>query len=141
LNKPEVVDVALKLVDACWNTYASTATGIGPEAFAFISNDGNYTGSAITAAQQAFYDKHGFYINSGAPYYILRPEVLESNFYAWRTTGDVKYLSRAASAVQSFNKYLKTKTGYAGLENVDDVSKGQIDDTESFWFAEVLKYL
>ncbi|KAJ7591434.1 glycoside hydrolase family 47 protein [Mycena floridula] len=139
-NNDTIVDVALELIDACWNTYASTATGIGPEAFAFESSDGLFTGgSNPSASQQAFYNLHGFYITSSA--YILRPEVLESNFYAWRVTGDTKYLDRAASAIQSFNAHLPTTVGYAGLNDVNNVNSSKIDDEESFWFAEVLKYL
>jgi len=143
LDDDNVVGIALQLVDACWNTYASTATGIGPEVFAFASSDGNYTGGTpATAAQIDFYNEHGFYIT--APDYILRPEVLESNFYAWRVTGDSKYLERAEQAIKSFETYCKVENnGYAGLINVDDNSSSRqmIDDTESFWFGEVLKYL
>jgi len=116
------------------------STGIGPEVFAFMSSDGNFTGNGPpTDGQIEFYDKHGYYIT--APDYIQRPEVLESNFYAWRVTGDTKYLDRAASAVASFREYLKTPTGFAGIYDVNDVSSPLIDVTESFWFAEVLKYL
>jgi mannosyl-oligosaccharide alpha-1,2-mannosidase len=39
--------------------------------------------------QTEFYERAGFYITSG--YYILRPEVLESFYYAYRATGDRKY--------------------------------------------------
>jgi len=68
--------------------------------------------------------------------------VLESNFYAWRVTGDPKYLDRAKKAAENFREHLRvTGGGYAGLWDVDDVKRGQIDDTESFWYAEVLKYL
>jgi mannosyl-oligosaccharide alpha-1,2-mannosidase len=67
--------------------------------------------------------------------------VLESNFYAWRVTGNPMYLDRARSAVESFNKYLSTKTGFAGIYDVNNCNTTQIDETESFWFAEVLKYL
>lgn len=73
--------------------------------------------------------------------YILRPEVLESNFYAFRVTGDTKYLDRAAAAVKSFNEFLATPNGFAALNDVTNPSLGLIDDTESFWFAEALKYL
>lgn len=115
-------------------------TGIGPEAFAFISSDGNFTGGSLpTASQLAFYEKHGYYITSQP--YILRPEVLESNFYAYRATGDPKYLDRAASAVESFNKFLSVPNGFAGLNDVNNAMSTKIDDMESFWFAEVLKYL
>ncbi|KAF8995585.1 glycoside hydrolase family 47 protein [Cyathus striatus] len=142
LNNQTIVNIALQLIDACWNTYASTATGIGPEAFAFISSDGNFTGGDPPSADDlSFYNQHGFYITPGFSDYILRPEVLESNFYAFRVTGDTKYLDRAASAVASFNKFLRTPTGFAGLFDVNNVNGDKVDDTESFWFAEVLKYL
>ncbi|PPQ72724.1 hypothetical protein CVT24_012558 [Panaeolus cyanescens] len=140
LNNQTIIDVALQLIDGCWNTYAGDATGIGPESFAFISSDGNFTGgSSPTSAQLSFYNKNGYYITNGN--YILRPEVLESNFYAWRVTGDTKYLDRAASAIQSFNTFLRTSTGFTGIIDVNNVHTGRFDDTQSFWFAEVLKYL
>ncbi|KAG2363458.1 glycoside hydrolase family 47 protein [Suillus spraguei] len=140
-NNATVVDIGLKLTDACWNTYASTAYyWIGPEIFAYISSDGNYTGDTAPNQQQLdFYDQHGFYITY--PDYILRPEVLESNFYAWRVTGDPKYFNNAVSAVTSFKKYLPANVAYAGIYDVNNVDSDKVDDMESFWFAEVLKYL
>ncbi|KAF9030323.1 glycoside hydrolase family 47 protein [Hymenopellis radicata] len=140
LGNETIVNHALDLIDGCWNTYASTATGIGPEAFAYSSTEGNFTGLDTPSADQlAFFEEHGFYITS--EYYILRPEVLESNFYAWRITGDTKYLDRAASAVESFQKYLPANAGYDGIWDVNVENADRIDDMESFWFAEVLKYL
>ncbi|KAH8829332.1 glycoside hydrolase family 47 protein [Flagelloscypha sp. PMI_526] len=146
LNNKTIVDIGLDLNEACWNTYAGSTSGIGPEGFAYISTDGNFTGSDISPEQIEFYGQHGFYSTSS--YYILRPEVLESNFYAWRTTGNTKYLDRAAQAIQSFNKWLPASnfaanaTGYGGLNDVlDPTGGGPVDDTESFWFAETLKYL
>lgn len=118
----------------------SPRTGIGPESFAFISSDGNFTGgSSISADELSFYQQHGFYITGSD--YIQRPEVLESNFYAWRATGDTKYLDRAASAIKSFNTFLPTTVAFAGINDVNNKNSSKIDDMESFWFAEVLKYL
>ena len=115
-------------------------TGIGPELFAYVSSDGNFTGgNPPSVDQEAFYNQHGYYITTSD--YIQRPEFLESNFYAYRVTGDNKYLERAESAINSFNRFLQTPTGYAGLNDVNDVASTLIDDTQSFWFAEVLKYL
>ncbi|RXW15707.1 hypothetical protein EST38_g10151 [Candolleomyces aberdarensis] len=141
LDNQTIIDVGLRLVDGCWNTYASTVTGIGPESFGFITEEGSYTGPSDTISDEQldFYNKTGFYPRSTA--YIHRPEVLESNFYAWRVTGDTKYLERAASAVRSFDKYLRIPTGFPGVWNVNQPGGGLIDDTESFWFAETLKYL
>ncbi|KAM6497619.1 glycoside hydrolase family 47 protein [Amanita muscaria] len=141
LNNETIVNHGLELTDACWNTYASTTSGIGPEIFAYISSDGAYTGGGTPSpAQLAFYKQHGYYIT--APDYILRPEVLESNFYAYRRTGNVQYYKNAQAAVKSLNNYIILKNGGAvGLNDVDQPSSGIIDETESFWFAEVLKYL
>ena len=71
----------------------------------------------------------------------MRPEVLESNFYAWRATGDTKYLDRAASAIESFQTYLPTTVAYTGIYDVNNVTSSKYNDMESFWFGEVLKYL
>lgn len=122
------------------------STGIGPEAFAYFSNKGNITNQQVTSDDLAFYEKNGFFIQSGATYFLQRPEVLESNFYAWRVTGDTKYLDRAASATQSFQKFLSAPAGFAGIWDVTNTDKTPdtnyfIDDCQSFWFAEVLKYL
>lgn len=144
LNNDTIFQIGLDLNEGCWNTYASTATGIGPETFAWVGSDsgGDYTGGASpSSADLEFYNEHGFYIYNGGSDYIQRPEVLESNFYAWRATGDTKYLDRAQSAINSFQKYLKVSVAYSGLNDVDDTSDGRVDETQSFWFAEVLKYL
>ncbi|KAJ7728424.1 glycoside hydrolase family 47 protein [Mycena maculata] len=143
LKNQTIVDIALELNDGCWANLSSSgtdSTGIGPEAFAYISSDGNFTGgNGISADQLVFYKKHGFYITTS--YYIMRPEVLESDFQAWRITGHTKYLDRAASAIASFNKHLPATVAFAALNDVDSLDGELIDDMQSFWFAEVLKYL
>ncbi|KAF9035737.1 glycoside hydrolase family 47 protein [Hymenopellis radicata] len=143
LKNDTIVSLGLDLIDACWNTYSSTATGIGPDEFAFDSVDGGYATEAgyISPEQTSFYSAHGFYVTSA--YYLLRPEVLESNFYAWRITGDVKYVDRARDFVGSVQRYLKGRVAYDGLVDVMDARANgrKINDMESFWFAEVLKYL
>ncbi|KAE9383422.1 seven-hairpin glycosidase [Gymnopus androsaceus JB14] len=108
LNNDTIVNIGLEIADSCWNTYASTETGIGPETFQFIDNE-------------SFYGKHGFWITGSD--YIQRPEVLESNFYAWRATGDT-----------NFQKYLVASetNGYAGLNDVNNIAAGLQDVTESF---------
>jgi len=139
-NNDTIVNIGLQLNDGCWNTYAGDATGIGPEEFAYISADGNFTGDGDPSSDQlAFYQKRGYYITD--PFYVQRSEVLESNFYAWRVTGNQTYLERARSAIKSFNRYLSTSTGFAEIYDVNDRATPRVDETESFWFAEVLKYL
>jgi mannosyl-oligosaccharide alpha-1,2-mannosidase len=78
LNRKDLIDFGLKLVDGCADTYHQTLTGIGPESFSWDPN-------SVPADQKEFYERAGFYIQSGA--YILRPEVIESFYYAYRVTG------------------------------------------------------
>ncbi|KAH9026209.1 glycoside hydrolase family 47 protein [Lactarius pseudohatsudake] len=139
LNNQTIVDLALELNDGCWNTYAGDATGIGPEAFSYATGLAG-TADGVPPDQLQFYRMNGYYILS--PIYVQRPEVLESNFYAWRVTGNEKYLHRARIAVNDFYTYLKISTGgFAGISDVMNPNKGITDETQSFWFAEVLKYL
>jgi len=56
-------------------------------------------------------------------------------------TGDTKYLDNAASAISSFQQYLPANVAYAGIWDVNNQNAAKIDDMQSFWFAEVLKYL
>ena len=58
-------------------------------------------------------------------------------------TGDQKYQVRAASAMANFQKYLQIPTGgYGGIWDITSPNvTSHIDLTESFWYAEALKYL
>lgn len=82
LGEQRYIDFGLDLVAACENTYTQTLTGIGPESFSWEESE-------VPANQTEFYERAGFYITDST--YILRPEVLESFYYAYRATGDRKY--------------------------------------------------
>ena len=64
---------------------------------------------------------------------------MESNFIAWRATGDYKYYDRAVKTYKAFQTYLSAPVGYAGIIDVRQTNSTKIDDCESFWYAEVLK--
>lgn len=78
LGRQDFIDFGLQLVNGCEDTYNQTLTGIGPESFSWDE-------SKLPANQKNFYEKAGFYITNGQ--YILRPEVIESMYYAYRITG------------------------------------------------------
>jgi len=123
------------------------SSGIGPESFRYViaGSDKKPTNNLDPSTPQLddaeFNNEHGFWVGDGT--YGLRPEVLESNFYAWRSTGDTKYLDNAVSAIDAFRKHLRVNEtgGYAMLNNVNRPQDGIIDNTPSFFFAETLKYL
>jgi hypothetical protein len=69
------------------------------------------------------------------------PEVMESVFYAYRITGQEFWRDIAWDAFLSIKQACDTGNGWAGLKNVNDLSTGSYDETQSFLFAELLKYL
>ncbi len=110
------------LTYTCYQMYARMNTGISPE---FIqANPGS-----------------DFQIGSGAPHYLLRPEAVESMFILNHLTGDPVYREWGWEIYQAVERYCKTDIGYGELSNVADVNGTPRDKTESFFFAELLKYL
>lgn len=81
LGRDDLIRFGLELVEGCHATYAATATRIGPELFGWDS-------SQVPDDQKAFYQENGFYIRSSG--YNLRPEVIESYYYAYRATSNQK---------------------------------------------------
>lgn len=132
LDRQDYIDFGLDLVAGCRNTYASTVTGIGPETFSWNT-------STLPANQSAFYKKNGFWIQDS--FYDLRPEVLESYYYAYRQTKDSKYQDWAWEAFTSINATTRRGSGFSAVTNVNVAGGGSADDNqESFLFAEVMKY-
>ncbi|KAI9690667.1 MAG: maturation of Asn-linked oligosaccharides protein [Bogoriella megaspora] len=150
LGEQKYTDFGLALVDGCEDTYNSTLTKIGPEIFRWTVGNANVSCSApnatapgscpgVPANQSAFYEKAGFFITNGA--YILRPEVIESFYYAYRVTKDQKYRDYAWNAFVAINTTTRAGSGYAEIGNVNAPDGGTKNDfQDSFLFAEVLKY-
>lgn len=73
------------------------------------------------------------------PRYELRPEIIESTYYLYHFTHDPKYLAMGVVYYNALVKYCRTDVAYAELSDVR--TKQQADSMESFFFAEVMKYL
>ncbi|KAK3686852.1 Mannosyl-oligosaccharide alpha-1,2-mannosidase 1B [Vermiconidia calcicola] len=132
LGEQRYVDFGLELVEACENTYNQTLTGIGPESF-------SWNVSALPANQTTFYERAGFYITDSG--YILRPEVIESFYYAYRATGSQIYRDWAWNAFVAINATTRVGSGFSEITDVNAPNGGSfVNFQESFLFAEVLKY-
>ena len=70
--------------------------------------------------------------------YPLRPEIVESAWYLYRTTADPAYREMGRSIFDDFVQHTRTDAGFAALESV--VTKEKADDMESFVLAETFKY-
>ncbi len=73
------------------------------------------------------------------PAYPLRPEIIESTYYLYFFTGDMRYLDMGQTYFDALHKYCRTADAYAALSNVE--AKEKANAMESFFFAETLKYL
>jgi mannosyl-oligosaccharide alpha-1,2-mannosidase len=132
LHLQSYIDFGLALVNGCHETYTATATHIGPEIF-------SWDPSSVPANQSAFFNRAGFWIEDAG--YQLRPEVIESFYYAYRATGDSKYQDWAWDAFVAINGTTRVGSGYSSIEDVNVPGGGNFTNfQESFWFAEVLKY-
>lgn len=154
---PNYISLGKALLEACHHTYVSTPTQIGPESWSWVPKFGveNATFEPSTPRQEDELKKNGFWVADAR--YRLRPEYVESLFYAYRITGEQRYRDWAWDAFLAFEKYCKTPYGYAGIRdvmrkprtiNLEEEALAQnegegwwIDESESFWGAETLKYL
>jgi len=71
--------------------------------------------------------------------YHLRPEIIESAYHLYSSTKDPRYLEMGRAFLDDLVRYCKTGAGYAALRNVE--TKEKMDEMESFFLAETLKYL
>ncbi|KAN0065905.1 hypothetical protein ACQY0O_001038 [Thecaphora frezii] len=130
-------DYALLLAESCINTYTASPSGIGPESFVFVAAGGNERG--VNIYDRDFYRRNGFEFEDVG--YALRPETIESLFYAWRTTGDTRWQELAWQAYLAIERHCKAPAAYAALRNVDATEPTQSDSSQSFLYAETFKYL
>ena len=139
LNEQKYIDYGIELANSYYETYKQTASGIGPEGFRWV-DAAKPDGQQPPADQAEFYDEAGFWTTSAA--YILRPETMESLYYAYRVTGDRKYQDMAWEAFGNMKEVAKAGSAYASVRDVTKADGGgNFDNMQSFWLAETLKYL
>ncbi|KAK5111684.1 hypothetical protein LTR62_004790 [Meristemomyces frigidus] len=133
-----VLDFGLSIADTGGAMYAMTTTGLGAE-FVVWTDDCN------TAFAEQYHLSPCNGSNSvqvSGPEFKLRPEVIESWYYAYRATGNPKYQDWAWSAFLALERVCRTESGYSAISDVNAVDGGEkLDKMESFLFAELLKYL
>ncbi|KAK5119655.1 hypothetical protein LTR85_007484 [Meristemomyces frigidus] len=129
-----LIDFGLSIADTGGAMYNMTATGLGGEFVVWTEDCNPAWGEDPCDATNS--------VRVSDVSFKLRPEVLETWYYAYRATRDPKYQEWAWSAFQAINKVCKTETGFSAISNVNAVDGGEkLDRQESFVFAEVLKYI
>ena len=112
------LQVAEELTETCHQFYARSPSGLSGESATFKNGE----------------------IHMSPAYNILRPETIESYFYMYRYTKDIKYREWGWEAFQAFQRHCKTDAAYAGLNNAWVSNPSQDDTMQSFFLAETLKY-
>ncbi|KIW09139.1 uncharacterized protein PV09_00076 [Verruconis gallopava] len=131
------LDIGRKLTNGCVWAYQNAPLGIMPEILQV---------PACPSFEPCEYDTENE--TRSAPFlrvldarYNLRPEAVESVFYAYRITGDPRYQDVAWDMFQAIENNTATEFGNAAIQNVTDPAVTHIDSMESFWMSETLKYL
>jgi mannosyl-oligosaccharide alpha-1,2-mannosidase len=131
-----LVDYGLSIADAAGAIYHMTTTGLGGEFVTWSTTcDNSADGETKTCDP-----KDAIQIADGR--FRLRPEVLETWYYAYRATRNSKYREWSWAAFEAINRYCRTDSGFSAIRDVNaEDGGGKSDVQESFVFAEVLKYV
>ncbi|KAF2259993.1 seven-hairpin glycosidase [Lojkania enalia] len=72
--------------------------------------------------------------------YILRPEAIESVWYMYRITGDPYWREAGWQMFEAINTHTRAEFGNSAIDDVTRSAPDLLDEMESFWLAETLKY-
>jgi mannosyl-oligosaccharide alpha-1,2-mannosidase len=127
------IEIGKKLTNGCVWVYESLPNGIMPEVLQM---------TACPSFSACPYDptQPSPFTRVIDPKYALRPEAVESVFYAYRITGDPRYQDIAWQMFQDIETHTQTLYGNAAIRNVTAEDVELDDSMESFWMSETLKY-
>ncbi|KAF8896775.1 glycoside hydrolase family 47 protein [Gymnopilus junonius] len=146
--------VAQGLTYTCTVSYLEQKSGLGPETMTMPNNGKKWIEEVQRWKEEGRVgtppglseppperdaDKRD-YTNAWPGNYYLRPETVESIFYMWRTTGDVKWREWGNAIFEAINRNSRTEYGFASVKGIDK-NVGKIDDMPSYFLAETFKYL
>lgn len=124
----------------CYQMYAQIPTSLAPEIVVFNGEEAVDNSNWIS--------KNGdFYVKPADRHNLQRPETVESLMFLYHLTGENKYRQWGWEIFQGFQQHsLKHRTRGAGkiytsLRDCIQTPTEPLDNLESFWLAETLKYL
>lgn len=155
-NRPDDVADGSRLADGCVWAYRNTLSGIMPETFTAVPCsdrskcpwDTKKWFEAINNSADEDSIREHIKTNKLAPgftkisdgRYLLRPEAIESVFILYRITGAKYWTDAGWDMFTSIRAHCTTELAAGAVDNVLDAAPVQVDEMESFWLAETLKY-
>nr|POF00962.1 mannosyl-oligosaccharide alpha-1,2-mannosidase [Quercus suber] len=133
-NNQTLLDFGLSIADTAGAIYSRTVTGLGGEFLWWTTKCSPEWGEKKCTADNSF--------RFSTTSFRLRPEALETWYYAYRATRNPKYRLWAWKMFRAMQRYCRTPTGYSSISDVNAPHGGNKTDVqESFVFAEVFKYM
>lgn len=71
---------------------------------------------------------------------VHSPEAIESVFYMYRITGDKHWREAGWAMFTAIQQHTETTFGNSAISDVTKMEPDKLDEEESFWLAETLKY-
>jgi len=142
-KQEEEMRLAEELTKTCWGMYKVMATGLAPEITYFeidspprMESDAIIRSKEMTESKDASW-RSDYTVKPMDSHNLQRPETVESLFYMWRITGDVKYREWGWEMFQAFVKYTAADNGagFTSLSNANVIPPELKDNMESFWLA------
>ncbi|PHH75469.1 hypothetical protein CDD80_2339 [Ophiocordyceps camponoti-rufipedis] len=138
--------LARELMQTCWGMYRFMPTGLAAEITHFRTTSPPLPEPAPHRAPTDFEGtewRRDFEVKPNDVHNLQRPETVESLFYMWRITGDVRYREWGWDMFRSFMNHTAVADGggFTSLGDASVVPPVMRDNMESFWLAETLKYM
>ena len=125
------------LIETCMHTH-DTLTGLAPEIAHFRTPNDGLDKELGGGMPRDWYIK-GAKPGAPSPYdarYMLRPETVESLFYAFRLTGDIRYRNHGWNIFRAILKHCRVPSGgFATVLNVDQMPVKVEDKMETFFMV------
>ena len=144
-KQEEDMELAHELTKTCWGMYKVSVTGLAPEiAYFNVENPPHMELDGKLSSKNVDFDgaanaswKADFIIKKPDSHNLQRPETVESLFYMWRITGDVKYREWGWDMFKSFVQYtaIDDGAGFASLSKANEIPPVVKDNMESFWLV------
>jgi len=154
-EQDEDMRLAEELMKTCWGMYATTPTGLAGEISYFNIHDpplmyNDFARNKKPRSPRNFdrlpslpgvdsrpIGQDDYIVKSSDAHNLQRPETVESLFYMWRITGDVKYREWGWKMFEAFLHHTAVPdgTGYSSVGDVMTVPPPLKDNMESFWLV------
>ena len=142
-KKESEMQLARELMHTCWGMYKYMATGLAAEITYFeiaephLPEGAPHNPPANFDADPEATWRQDFVVKQNDVHNLQRPETVESLFYMWRITGDVKYREWGWDMFTSFVEHtaVAEKGGFTSLSNANVIPPKVRDNMESFWLV------